>query len=179
MANFSRNGLNALAYRWFYGLREWDLPNNLCPYFWKSVFMYIVIVPYSIFCLPIVIWELFDKGYENGDRQCGERIGLSIGVYIALFVATCLSSAIGWFFFDYTKDSFWEVTAVGGVLFWAVGIGICAWQLFKYLGEKAVENKHYYDEEKGEYVTIKSKPTLVAEFVKAKYNKWCPRIDWE
>lgn len=179
MANFSRNGLNALAYRWFYGLEEYELPNNLCPYFWKTVFMYIVIVPYTLFTIPVIILELFSKGYKNGDRSCGDRIGLSIGVYIAGFVVISLLSAIGLFFFNYTKNSFWEVSSVIGILFWALGIGIGGWELFKFLGNKAVENKNYYDHEKNEYVTIKSKPTLVAEFVKAKYNKWCPRIDWE
>lgn len=179
MANFSRNGLNAMAYRWFYGLREYGLPNNLCPYFWKSVFMYLTLIPYAVFCLPVIIWEIFDKGYENGDRSCGERIGVSFAFYVAVFALIGLLSAIGLFFFKYEKDSFFEVAAIIGCLLWALGLGIGAWELFKFLGNKVVENKHYYDNEKRQYVTIKSKPTLVAEFVKAKYNKWCPRIDWE
>jgi hypothetical protein len=179
MANFKRNGLNAMAYRWFYGLGDYQLPSNLCPYFWKSVFMYLTIIPYAAYCIPVIIWEIFDKGYQNGDRRCGERIGLSIGLYIAAFILICLLSTVGLFFFNYTKNSFWEVTSFAGILFWALGLGIGAWELFKFLGNKAVENTHYWDEEKREYVTIKSKPTLVAEFVKAKYNKWCPRIDWE
>lgn len=179
MATFSKNGFNAASYRWFYGLHEWELPNNLCPYFWKSVFMYLTIIPYAVFCIPVILWEIFDKGYNNGDRSCGERIGLSIGLYIAIFVLTCLLAAVGLFFFDYTKDSFFDVASVGGIMFWMFGLGAGAWHLFKFLGEKAVENKHYWDEEKREYVTIKSKPTLVAEFIKAKYNKWCPVITWK
>jgi len=179
MASFKRNGLNALAYRWFYGLGDYQLPSNLCPYFWKSVLMYLTIIPYALFCVPVIVWEIFDKGYTNGDRKCGERIGLSIGLYIAMFIVTSLFAALGLFFFDYAKDSFFDVISIPGILFWAFGLGISAWELFKFLGNRVTENKHYWDDEKHEYVTIKSKPTLVAEFVKAKYNKWCPRIDWE
>ena len=55
------NSISSKLYRWFYGTKE--LPNNLCPYFWKLVLAWLVLIPYSLVCLPVILTEIYDKEY--------------------------------------------------------------------------------------------------------------------
>ena len=83
----NENSFTPKLYKWFYGVSESQgLPKNLCPYFWKVLLMYSTFIPYVLFSIPVVVYDLFDKQYENGDRKTGERLGVSVGVYIALFI---------------------------------------------------------------------------------------------
>jgi len=48
----------------------------------------------------------------------------------------------------------------------------------KHLREYSTTNKSYYSEEENKWVYKKTKVNMTAEFIKAKYNKYCPKIDW-
>jgi hypothetical protein len=48
----------------------------------------------------------------------------------------------------------------------------------KHLREYSTTNDSYYDEQQDKWVTKKTKVNMTAEFIKAKYNKYCPKIDW-
>lgn len=136
------NSLSSKLYRWFYGTN--DLPNNFCPYFWKLLLAWVTLIPYALFCTPVIIYELIDKHnnrYEYSDNSVGERLGYSIGIYFLLIL-----------------------------------IGLI--RLVEYIRERNKQRKIKYDEN-GRRIREEPKPNLFIEFIKAKYNKHCPRIDWD
>jgi 4-hydroxybenzoate polyprenyltransferase len=141
------------------------------------VLMYLTFIPYVLFSIPVVVYDLFDKQYKNGDRKTGERLGISVGIYIALFIVSALISAIVALFIKVEKDTLFEFLVVGGCLFWVGLVVIGIIEGVKHLREYTTTNKSYYDEQQG-WVTKKTKVNMTAEFIKAKYNKYCPKIDW-
>ena len=175
----NQNSVSAKLYKWFYGVSEYQgLPNNLCPYFWKVVLMYLTFIPYVLFSIPVVVYDLFDKNFSNGDRKTGERLGISVGVYIALFAITALISAIVALFIKVESGSWFEFLVVGGCLIWAGLVVIGIIEGVKHLREYTTTNDSYYDEQQDKWVVKKTKVNMTAEFIKAKYNKYCPKIDW-
>jgi uncharacterized Tic20 family protein len=179
MATLKRNGISATIYRWFYGLELYELPKNLCPYFWKSVLMYLIIIPYIVLCLPICIWEIFDKSYKHGDRVCGERIAYSILFYIGCIMLIALLSSVGWLFVNYTIGSFFYVMGQAGITFWILGLGFGIWRLVRYIKNKAFKSKHIWNEEKGEYVNYTPTMAIIIEMITATYHKYCPELKWK
>lgn len=174
----NQNSISSKLYRWFYGTKE--LPNNLCPYFWKLVLAWLVLIPYSLVCLPVILYEMFDKEYKYDDNSTGKRIGISVVVYFMLFFIFCMLSFIGWFFVLPTKDSFYSFAGSIGVFVWIITIVIGVIEGVKALKEWNYNRKIKYDENG---YRVRSEPKeektyLVVEFVKAKYNKYCPKIDW-
>jgi hypothetical protein len=175
----NKNSVSSRLYKWFYGVSEYQgLPNNLCPYFWKVVLMYLTIIPYTIISSPVVVYDLFDKNYSNGDRKTGERLGISVGVYIALFILATLISAILALFIKVEKNTLFEFLVVGGCLFWTGLIVIGVIEGVKHLREYSTTDKSYYSETEKKWIYEKTKVNLTTEFIKAKYNKYCPKIDW-
>ena len=175
----NQNSVSAKLYKWFYAVSEYQgLPNNLCPYFWRMVLMYLTIIPYTLFSIPVVVYDMFDKGYNNGDRKTGERLGISVGIYIALFAVAALITAIVGFFIHIEPKSFFEFMFVGGCIIWVGLIIIGIIEGIKHLREYSTTNKSYYSEEENKWVYKKTKVNMTAEFIKAKYNKYCPKIDW-
>lgn len=175
----NKNSVTSRLYKWFYGVSEYQgLPNNLCPYFWKVVLMYLTFIPYVLFSIPVVVYDLFDKNYDNGDRSTGERMGVSVGVYIALFAVTALITAIVGFFIHIEPKSFWEFCQLTGCLVWGVLIILGLIEGIKYLRDYTTTDKSYYSEEENKWVVKKAKVNMTTEFIKAKYNKYCPKIDW-
>jgi hypothetical protein len=140
--------------------------------------MYLTIIPYTLISIPVVVYDLFDKQYENGDRKTGERLGISVGVYIALFILATLISAILALFIKVEKNTLFEFLVVGGCLFWTGLIVIGVIEGVKHLREYSTTDKSYYSETEKKWIYEKTKVNLTTEFIKAKYNKYCPKIDW-
>jgi hypothetical protein len=124
--------------------------------------------------------ELFDKTYEVTDNSTGKRIGYSLLTYFLLFLVGCMLSFIALFFIAPEKDSFYGfMGSLGGVL-WIIGIMIGIVEGVKALKEWNRTRKIKYDED-GYRIweqPKEEKTYLVVEFVKAKYNKYCPKIEW-
>jgi uncharacterized Tic20 family protein len=172
------NSISSKLYRWFYGTN--DLPNNLCPYFWKLVLAWLVLIPYSLVCAPVIIMELFDKSYDYNDNSTGKRIGFSALVYFMLFCVVCMISFIGWFFVIPEKDSFYMFLGTMGGMIWIISIILGSIEGYKAFKEWNYRRKIKYDEN-GRRIwnqPKEEKTYLVVEFAKAKYNKYCPKIDW-
>jgi len=172
------NSISSKLYRWFYGTNV--LPNNLCPYFWKLVLAWLVLIPYSLVCLPSIIMELYDKDYRYHDISTGKRIGIGTLFYILLFFIFCMLSFIGWFFVSPTKDSFYAFAGTVGIFVWIGAIILGIIEGYGKFKEWNYRRKIKYDENG---LRIWSEPKeektyLVVEFAKAKYNKYCPKIDW-
>ena len=174
----NKNSLNAKLYCWFYGVRSYELPSNLCPYFWKLVLAWILVLPYGLFCTPFILThELSDKTYKNGESQFGERIGISVIMYIILFALFALGVTVGALFTTYAKGGFFIQMLPVGIILWNLLVGIGIYHGVKALVQKLREPKKLYDEN-GYRIYPEKKPNLTVEFVKAKYNKYCPKITW-
>ncbi len=172
------NSLNAKLYCWFYGQRTHQLPNNLCPYFWKLVLAWFLLVPYALFSLPVIlVQEVFDKSYENGDNKFGERLGISAIIYIFLFALFVLCVGAGALFTTYAKGGLFANMLPGAIMLWFGLTGVGIYHGIMYLIQKIREPKIVYDND-GYRVYPEKKSNLVVEFVKAKYNRYCPKIDW-
>jgi len=176
---------NAKIYRWFYCLNDSIMPKGLCPYFWKSIFMWLVIIPYFTLVVPVVIGELVDKNYKNGRYPTLIRIFIAILIYIFLFVLFCLLAPILNIFLHFSQMSLMGYLVPEGYVFWCFGIIVGIYILIKYVidsvKERIRQNKYnkLKRNEFGDPIVKESKPNLLFEFIKAQYEKRCPRIEWK
>jgi glucan phosphoethanolaminetransferase (alkaline phosphatase superfamily) len=169
------NSKTAQLYRWFYGTSR--MPESLCPYFWKLALMWFFIVPYTILSLPVILMDLKDPEH----RTTGERAGFGFIIWFILFMLICMLSWIGVFFAEPVKDSVWMYILSIGLLGWVAAIIFGGIALFKWSKEKW-ENRHIKYDSDGYRIwdePIEKQPSIITEFVKAKYNKYCPKIDWK
>jgi hypothetical protein len=63
-------------------------------------------------------------------------------------------------------------------MIWVGAIIVGIIQGVKYLREYSTTDKSYYSETENKWVYKKTTVNLTTEFIKAKYNKYCPKIDW-
>jgi hypothetical protein len=169
------NSKIAQLYRWFYGTSR--MPESLCPYFWKLVLMWTFILPYSILSLPVIIMERFDRS-EN--HSTGERAGLGFICWFITFIAICMIITFRIFFVIPVKDTLYMELVTIGILGWALTIGIGGYLAFKYLANKWQNRGIKYNEDGYRIWEIEPKQdSIIVSFVKASYNKYCPRIDWD
>lgn len=168
------NSISARLYRWFYTTQQ--MPESLCPYFWKLVLMWVFIVPYTIISLPVILMD--QKEPER--RSTGERAGMGFIIYFILFMLITMLSWIGLFFVTPVKDSPYMNILVTGGIGWFFSIVIGGIEGYKALKDWNYRRKIKYNED-GYRIWDEPKekqPSIIAEFVKAKYNKYCPKIDW-
>jgi hypothetical protein len=83
-------------------------------------------------------------------------------IWIVLYLAQCVIIAIGALFFTYQVDSYLYVNMVGGLITISGSIALYLGYLLDKYSELKKENKS----------------NIIKEFIKAKYNKLCPRITW-
>lgn len=163
------NSNSAKLYRWFYG-KEY-MPSNLCPYFWKLVVVYIFALPLLVLTLPYIILNLI-IGDDDPDT-INSRILASVFMYMAAYLVIAMLSPIMLLFMKFPKHgtSYLHDLIVQGLSAWLVAIVAGIIYLIKVMYDKHNSNKF----EEKPY----KKPNIVIEMVKAKYNKYCPKIDWE
>ncbi len=169
------NSTTAKLYRWFYSTSQ--MPQSLCPYFWKLVLMWVFIVPYTILSLPVILIDLKDPDH----RTTGERVGVGFIMWFILFMLVSMLSWIGIFFVEPVKDSMWYHMLIVGFLGWGASIIFGGIEFYKWAKEKW-ENRHVKYDKNGYRIWTKpepKQPSIITEFVKAKYNKYCPKIDWK
>jgi hypothetical protein len=168
------NSTSAQLYRWFYATQQ--MPESLCPYFWKLVLMWVFIVPYTILSLPVILMDR--KDLER--RTTGERAGTGVIIWFILFMLISMLSWIGLFFVTPVKDSaYMDILAAGGIG-WLFSIVIGALEGYKALKDWNYRRKIKYNED-GYRIwdePTEKHPSIIKEFIKAKYNKYCPKIDW-
>ena len=155
--NLNKNSNLAILYRWFYSTDT--MPDNLCTYFWSLVALVLLIIPSFIVSLPYIIVALFSKDTENTNEPI-------VGFFIWAFIGCLFSmgSAISLFFVSYEKESLMGIASAMGVgLF--VGLGVIG---IIYFFRKIKDKRK-----------SKERSNLIKEFIRAKKNKYCPRIDWD
>jgi len=165
------NGFTARTYRWFYA--EYGMPENLCPYFWKLVIMWVLIIPVSILAIPMLLINK-DEGYIS----LPAKIFGGALLYVGMFLIFCMFVALSvfWNGFHGTSENIWDDLQIMGFCGWASVITFCILSLVKFIKEKMSERKY-----KKLYTTPYEghKNNIVFEFIKAKYNKYCPKIEWK
>jgi len=198
----NQNSITTRLYKWFYNTEE--LPQSLCPYFWKLTLMLLLIIPYSIITLPVLIVNKFDNDYDSA--SFGEKLGVSIILWGCVLIILLLLSPILLIWVDLPADKkldeFIHVTIRVGMISWGIVIitSVVFWVAWlienrrKFFKEIRYEYKDVYDDGgywqntiktgrryylvNGEKVFIEEKKYILIEFIKAKYNRYCPKIDW-
>lgn len=183
-----RNSISARLYRWFYFTDE--MPNNLCPYFWKLVIAYTLILPLTAICIPVILKELKEGHYSEEDwfqriALSGVIWGMGFLSFLALFSPITLL-IWGWF----SEKSLFHSWQFVGIIVWSIVLVVLLTTAISYVISKRKEKKRkraqeYMWNEDGEwvpnpdYVPHEERKNLLVEFIKAKYHKYCPKIDWE
>lgn len=173
------NSVSAKLYRWVYATNQ--MPKTLCPYFWKLVLMWIILVPYTLLSLPYVALNLLgeDRRFDNGD-SFGEKPGSGLVMWAMLYLIGVMIFSISVFWVDFPKDSFGEGMQILGSMLWCMAIGFGGWHGAKWLIEWYKDSKIKYDED-GHRIwepTKEKSDSIVVSFVKSSYHKYCPKIEW-
>ena len=158
-----QNSLSAKLYRWFY--KTDTMPTNLCPYFWKLVTAVILSPLLAIHTLP---YEIINYKRSRRDTY-GDMLGISLAYWCLIAAIICMISSLGLFFYIPNKSSsLWVIMDVGCMLWGClIGVGI-GWGINKTV--KYLKSKKS-DTEKTD--------NIIVEMMKAKYHKYCPKIDWK
>jgi len=168
------NSNTAQLYRWFYG--TFKMPESLCPYFWKLFLMWAVILPYSIVCIPSIVMEKLDPS-EN--PTTGDRLCISSVIWVVLIGALSILFSISLFWYTYPKDTLGMDLQVLGCVLWIIAVAVGIWNGTRWLIEKWSESKIKYDEHGRRIWNPEPKQdSIIVSFIKASYNKYCPKIDW-
>lgn len=166
----NKNSFSSKFYKWFYETSI--LPNNLCPYFWKLLLAWVLValfgLPSMVLLIPFLIVATFNKNalFFVKDNKYG-AILVGFILYIALFVLMCIIIFFLTLFnvIPYVDGSNIAHLQIWGGIFSFFGFVSGIVYLSKYLAERKK--------------TKVKQPNIITEFVKAKYNKYCPKIDWE
>jgi hypothetical protein len=159
----NQNSLSAKLYRWFY--KTDTMPTNLCPYFWRLVTAVILSPLLAIHTLP---YEIINYKRQRWDTY-SDMLGKSLVCWALIAAIICMILPLGLFFYIPDEDSLLMGMMFFGFCVWAslivVGIGWGIYETVKYLKSKKS------DDEKTD--------NIIVEIVKAKYHKYCPKIDWK
>ena len=159
----NQNSLSAKLYRWFYKTNT--MPTNLCPYFWRLVTAAILSPLFAIYTLP---YEIINYKRSRWDTY-GDMLGISLAYWCLIAVIICMISSLGLFFYIPDKSTLlWIMISVGLICWLSLIVFGIAWALAK--TAKYLESKES-DNEKTD--------NIIVEMVKAKYHKYCPKIDWK
>jgi len=165
MPNLKKNSWQTALYKYFWNTNK--LPDNLCPYFWKLVVMYICIIPYAILSLPFHVIDYFAS---DDSRDEIPTLGVAfIGALIYIALSMIVSMILMWFFPDVGLI---KGLGIGGFALSAIGLLIWLVETIKARRQNR-EIKDFYNG-----IERKPKKYVAIEFIKAKYNKYCPTINW-
>ncbi len=185
------NSWHSVIYKYWTGnMGNWTnsrLPNNLCSYFWKTLMYCILMIPFCIFCLPLIIFNSissffvkpsiylnkFDRIMGNSAKELAEH---QLLIYVILTVGLFLLYSeflLSLYLFGYPLTQKETATTL-----FAVFINILIIFFFSryYILEYFDDIKKASKDNSGEKPTRFG--TLFFIAIKSKYNKMCPRITW-
>jgi apolipoprotein N-acyltransferase len=114
-------------------------------------------------------------------KTTGERAAIGFIMWFIIAIVVSMLSWVGLFFAVPVKDTLWLYMIEFGAIGWLAAIIFGSIALFKWIKEKW-ENRHVKYDENGYRIWTKpeaKQPSIITEFIKAKYNKYCPKIDWD
>ena len=165
----NRNSISARVYREVYNTRH--MPESLCPYFWKLVLAY----PLIVVLLPLLIptWITLKLSGDESDAPIGAKAVMGAILYGFGFMIFMIGVFISSFWITYyIKTTMYQFYICGGFI--TLILGVAGGYL---LVKSLIVNRKYKRKFNNEYV--EEKPNLIVEFVKSKYNKYCPKITWK
>lgn len=174
-----RNSISARVYRNFYETSR--MPESLCPYFWKLVAAWPLTILFFPLILPFLIADKF-KGESDDTRMpfpAQALIGLIM--YAVVFCVFCIGVTISSMWITYYRGTHWyEWYLTGFVAMFVALVGSIVFLISKLKERRRQKRMESRYDENGNYLpTEEEKPNILVEFVKAKYNKYCPKIDWK
>lgn len=178
------NVWHAKLYRYYYPykFRE-NQVNNLCPYFWSllliviplTVLCYIITLPYFfVYNIISFIYKAFTN--ERFKIYYGESLQdyfvNAIGSYAVILFSILglfLTSVIYAYLYGYFPKATTEILVISTFIngLWAF---LILSQIFKFLKKRFGKKSTEPDTSSFKYIT--------KEFFKAKYYKYCPKIEW-
>jgi hypothetical protein len=147
--NLSTSSWHVRLYKLAYGSYS-CLPTNLCPYFWKVLWALILFIPCQLLLLPVYLFKDVRDMLEI-EGYISAHLGIGFFMYLALGVVYVLTFGL----FSH-NDALRHTAHVMWVILSLVGICILI----------------------GMYLDRKEEDSLITAFIKAKYNKYCPKINW-
>lgn len=169
--NLNYNSISAKVYRLFYNTHR--MPESLCPYFWKLVVAY----PITILLLPLLLptWIVTRiSGDDTEDTPLGALAVMGAVIYLFIFLLICIGVFISSYWITYyVKTTMFSMYLTGmssSIILGSFGVGF----LIKYLIKRRRYSRKYNNED-----VYPDNKNVVVEFVKAKYNKYCPKIHWD
>jgi hypothetical protein len=160
----NQKSLSAKLYRWFYKTNT--MPTNLCPYFWKLVTAVILSPLFAIYTLP---YEIINYKHSRRDTY-GDMLETSAAYWCFIAAVICMISSLGLFFYTPDKSSLLGVIMGVGCIFWGCLIVVGVTWAIIILTQEHLQSKKSDDEKTD---------NIIVEMVKAKYHKYCPKIDWK
>lgn len=170
MVKLNQNSLLSKFYLWFYETNV--LPLNLCPYFWKLVAATLLTlafgVPLFIIAIPGIIMNVIFK-IKDGEYLFVNKYGTLFAGVIIIFMGVGVFSIISFLLLVFgvlpydVNNPLSTFQILGGVLaLFLIVLGVF----------KIIE----YNSERRRYREKSS--NIIVEVIKAKYNKYCPKIEW-
>jgi hypothetical protein len=141
--------------------------------------MYILIIPYFIVSLPYLIKDYKESfnSKEYSWQSFNERFFVGLAFHIILFIIFLMLVTLSHIFINYTKDTLFFNFSMIGFMFWLGVIVFLVIHLITFISNKIKYRKYLIN--KNDNNDDEEKPNIVIEFIKAKYNNYCPNIDWE
>jgi cytochrome c oxidase assembly factor CtaG len=167
----SKNTWHAKIYKFIYeGSNGIRFPNSLCPYFWKVVVATMLAPIFFILGLPVYTAMLVTKNNrDTWNLAIVTEVIMGIIAYIISYVIFAMTTAVIIQLSSGIYNEYWFGVYTLGCLLW-ISAGIVLLVIgIKYLIKRVSFNKEYTEKE----------PNILKEFIKAKYNKYCPKIDWK
>ena len=174
---------HSIMYKIFY---RSDVPQSLCPYFWKGIIAIVFFVPMVIWALPEIIVETikhkrddYDSEEYLEDQFSGEFGAMRFFVnLVAWAILACLGATFIW-----TYPFFADGIVNGWLLGWPVIFGVIIWILIESDVIPAKEwRDNYRFNRRSRKMNDSTESTPVGkvakEWVKGIYKKYCPKITW-
>jgi hypothetical protein len=157
MKHRNYESINARLYRDFYDTNK--MPKGLCEYSWKSLIMYLGIIPATLFSFPMFIWY-FIQVIVSKDKKMGwdfsTRFIFSMFIYIIIGGVCCSLITL--------LNCFGFVSSPGS------NVIICGWSfivIVLFVVFMFIREEH------------SDKTTIIGDVIKTKFEGICPRIEWD
>jgi len=180
----SEKSWHAKLYALMYG-EDGGLPKNLCPYFWGVMAALVSVVPFALFFMPTHIFSWVRKLiYKDEANSLFSEGYISTLFFVALVLNAAIlvgfSMVYMWFQPFVLVNGQYKFTTfqIIGSLSYLTGVIFGIVTLSKYIQEKARKNKRKNWQD-GSYIPKEKTPNILVEFIRAKYKKYCPKINWK
>ena len=176
------NGILSKYYRWYYKTTE--LPENLCPYFWRLLYA-IIMMPFAFIEAALVKILLLIDIREPGrlDNRIFGPIISTIIMYCILYLILVILSM---FIFPFMLLFGYRLDPEGVQIAYFIGnsaiVGYVFSLIFAIYRINQFRIRHMLKENNDTESKIKSKTkynSLMISMIKASYKKICPKIEWK